>query len=253
MRTSNGWLKSLQNLKGLSWLFTRRSRASGRSSTSPVPNSTASARPTNIFHRCTDISLESFLDCLLNRNLRRLLKYGDAQDHHLAEAWEQVYTEYCDLTGSTQYKTIRTVRNDYQNLHAKREAIRCALIVLAQRYSEKMVRLIRDYGYNYAFNWEDPASYRKDMEVMTARLKALDIPLGIKKQEYERLITGYESREVTVNDWNMMIGQVEKFMQFHINRREITVSEFAAYKRMMELQFEADKKELEKMRNKGNG
>ena len=182
-----------------------------------------------------------------------MLKYGDATYNQLAEAWEQVYTEYCDITGSTQYKSIQNVRNDYLAIHSKREALRIALLVLAQRHSEKMVKLIHDYGYNYKFNWDDPVSYRKDMESMTARVKGLDLPLQIKKEAYEKLITGYEGKEVTVHDWNLLIGAVEKFMQFHINRREVTVSEFAAYKRMMEEQYEADRKELDKIKNRPRG
>jgi hypothetical protein len=200
--------------------------------------------------------LDVFLDCLVNNNLNRLIKSGNPPIHAINEAWECLYTEYIDIAGGTQTRQLMTINADLNAIRCKHEKIRIALIVLANRYSKDMVQVIQNYGYTNKFNWEDPVSYQNDLTSMTGRLSVISLAWQIKEREKEALIselTKDGAKKMTMQDWELHLASLHKFMNGRIDKKTTSVSEYAAAKKLFELNNEAENRELEKMKGMKHG
>jgi len=81
----------------------------------------------NILCKCSEVTLEIFIDCLVNENYRRLLREGEATGEELVEAWELLYSDYVRLSGSKSQASVLTLIKSVELLNAKITAVGMAL------------------------------------------------------------------------------------------------------------------------------
>src|SRR5690606_32938883 len=56
----------------------------------------------NLYRSCSTLSMELFLQCLCDGNLKALIIEGGATDEELQEAWLIILSEYHELKGDIQ-------------------------------------------------------------------------------------------------------------------------------------------------------
>lgn len=201
-----------------------------------------STKPSNLYHRCSETPLDVFIDCFVNKNLMRLVKFGKANAKQVNEAWEELFTDYCEILGSPQYSRMVALIKDIGGLQSKMLAINLALRVLSVRYSYKCVQVLRKFGYNYKFSISDPDAYFKDLETVQKKSKSSELALDRALLEYKALFEKSEGEAPTYEVFQKNLVELSKYMGFRINPKEVTVSEYVAIIKRREREIELNKR-----------
>ena len=134
-------------------------------------------------------------------------------------------------------------------LRSKILTIASCLNVLAYRPSHKCIELLHQFGYKFSFNHLDHEGYLSDLQAMGTRLKGLNLVLTQKEKE----LIGFQNKDkgdqLTADKFTMIIAVIEKYMGFKINSKELTVSEFVAYRKMFDAEMKAMEDQLKKTKN----
>jgi hypothetical protein len=246
MKISNASLKNTLNLKRLRLLFSDKVKDI-HSSTSTA-RSSCRLHPLNLYQHCSDLPLSIFIDCLINKNLRRLTKSGNPTQKELTSAWDQIYSEYCDLSGSPGYKVYMLLNKEIGYLRSKILAVKCCLEVLRYRPSDKAISQLRAYGYAYVFDFEDKVSYLKDLTMVGSKIKTAELALELKTKELLKMNSESKSDTLTESTFTDIMTALSKYIGHRIDPKEITVSEFASIRKMYDQEMEHLRKESEKLK-----
>lgn len=248
MKTSRNLLKGSLIRKALSLVSLKRKTVTP-SSNQPAQSS-GSGIASNLYHRCSDLPLDIFIDCEVDKAYHRLIRHGTAPFTEAVKAWQMIYDEYSDLLNDVNSRTIKAVVDDFNHTNTKLHIIRGSLVVLSHTYSEQAVKRLRNLGYKYQFNPENLEQYKKDLEAVNSKSKSLELVMEIKKKQYGDTVKKYEGKSITKKDWLDQIAVVSEFMKFRINAKEVTVSEYISYRQLMERSNEQTRREIEKLKSK---
>ncbi|MEA5110368.1 hypothetical protein SDC9_36965 [bioreactor metagenome] len=206
----------------------------------------------NLYTRCSSTPLDVFIDALVNKNLGRLVIYGKATHKQINDAWELLFTEYCEISGSPQYQGLVNLTREIGSLQSKLLSIRLCVKVLAYRYSARAVSTLRRFGYNYKFNLQDPEGYLRDIKAVMTKSKSVEIALDQSLVEYDKLLKESDGKNLTEDYFQKALVELSKFMGFRVNAREVTVSEYVAMikRREREIQLSLNQN---KRKEKPNG
>jgi len=189
--------------------------------------------PLNIYTRCRELPLDVFIDVLINKNLKRLIKHGSAGLHELGEAWDRIFWEYCDLSGSEDYRTFIYNAKDLGYAESKLRIMVICQFVLSNRYSQDCVNALRKFGFNGEFPVDNQARYNADLEKLANRIRSAQLEYSVKLKESESFLPKSRAENITEETFDKALIAMSKFMGFRISRKEITVSEFLSIKKLM--------------------
>lgn len=189
--------------------------------------------PLNIYARCRELPLDIFIDVLLNKNLKRLIKYGSAGLHELGEAWDRIFWEYCDLSGSEDYRNFIYTAKDLGFAESKLRIFIICQYVLSNRYSQDCINSLRKFGFTGEFPIDNLAKYNSDLERLSNRVSSAQLEYSVKLKESESFMPKSRAEYITEETFDKALIAMSKFMGFKIHRKDITVSEFLAIKKMM--------------------
>jgi hypothetical protein len=178
----------------------------------------------NISCKCSEVTLDEFIDCLLNGNLRRLLRAGEATDAELQKAWECLYSEYSELSGDKAYAYMFSLMKSVSVLRAK-------LVIMQDFLSSGNTERLRKIGYT------------GDTNKIIARAKREAVELASKEKELEKM-QDKQDRTVKESDYDDWIISVGKYLGYGIKRKEILLSEFLSATRAMQREYEAKRKSI---------
>lgn len=227
MTTQKGWPSLSQKIKGLSSLFTQNPTVPGPSSISPVQNSVKS-NPMNLYQHCSECPLEVFIDALVNHNLNRLVRGGRPTEEEIGKAWQNLFFEYCDLSGTKSYRQLFAINKEIGILHSRRLTIQLCIRVLSVHPMESAKQELRRAGYNYKFDHNTWGEYVNDLKNVSERSRSIEIALKEREFEYEQAIKQYGGKEITTHDFEKILVELSKYMGFRLSPREMTVSEYVA-------------------------
>lgn len=172
--------------------------------------------------------LDIFIDCLVDNNFERLIKRGKANDYILLSNWENIFIEYCELSGTTHFKKMLSLMREIGSLKSRLMAIDTCIYVLANKYSFYCVTTLRKLGYDYKFDRNNFADYVKDIELVNNKKKTIELTIAQKETEYSNLLQ--ESKDANIDrvffDKQLII--LSKWIGFSLRKREITVSEYVS-------------------------
>jgi hypothetical protein len=179
-----------------------------------------------IARRCSEVTLDEFIDCLVNDNLRRLVRSGAATDEQLRAAWEKLYDEYAKLSGNRSHI--------YSFLLMKTISVMRAKMVLVKEFltSDNMDVLHR-------------IGYTGDVNQIIARVKREAVELQGKEKELERIRKGNVGESINESDFTAWIVSVSKYIGYRIDRKTTLLLEFLTMNKLM-----IDELEMMKKRNK---
>ena len=181
----------------------------------------------NISCKCSEVTLDEFIDCLINNNLRRLVRSGSPSDEELQAAWAALYSEYSELTGNREYQYYFSV---YRSVYA-------------MRVKMHIVQLILSNPENINLDDLQALGYKGDIDKIIARLKFETIELLSKEKELENMKKkeGGTVKESDFDDWVISVG---KYLGYGIKRKEMLLSEFLSAHRAMQREYEAKRKSV---------
>lgn len=228
---------SLQRLNKLLLPFTAILRVFGISSR-PTARKCPRSLPTNIYHTCNDTPLSVFIDCSVDHNYKSLIKYGHAKPADLARAWELIYSEYSDNSGSTTGKVLINLSKDISYHDAKLRAVGLCLKVLSHGPNRDCIHVLRDiYGYNYPFDINNPEEYARSLETIAHRTGSIVFTLQLKKAEYDRESLKVSGKPMTRESFYDILAVLFEHYHSRIDPKTTTVTEFISYKKRYEAEM----------------
>jgi hypothetical protein len=178
---------------------------------------------------------------MINGNLYRLIKpavitHGFCQVRELTpqeeaefnlelqQAWEQLYTEYSELSGNKQHKYYFAL---YKSVYAMKLKMHIAQLILTDPQ----------------INLDDlhALGYKGDVKSIVARLKFETIELQTKEKELKRM-TDKQTGTIKESDFDEWIVSVGKYLGYQIKRKEMILSEFLAANKAMTREIDAKNK-----------
>jgi len=210
---------------------------------------TKRVHPQNLYQHCSDLPMSIFIPCLIDKKLSLLIKHGKASQREVLTAWDQIYSEYCYLSGSKPYQVYMLLTKDIEFLQGKLSIIKMCLRLLTFRPSEKAITQLRSFGYTYAFDFSKPKSYYDDIKSVALKSKTIELTLEIKRKELEKLKKESDGEEMTRERFTEILTALAKYMGGGLfDTKILTVSEFASIRKQYDNEVEALKKESEKIR-----
>lgn len=253
MRISKIWLKGMHGLRAIFVSFTGKAKISIISLTTRhrKPRHTI---PSNLYHRCSELPLSVFITCTVDKDYRGLVKYGHATQSQLNHCWNELYSEYAEISGGDSYKLLMNLTRDIGYLESKLLCIGLCLKVLTHRPDEKCIKILHNYGYKYVFDIKQPELYAKNLETVAIRAGAVKLSIQQKRAELDKKQGRTENKPITRETFAKILASLSKHMGFRIDPQETTVSEFVSYRHNLESEIEYLKKsELKEQQTASTG
>jgi len=193
--------------------------------------------PSSLFIHANQTPLDVFIDCLVNKNLVRLVRAGKATSRELSEAWEQLFSEYCELSGSPKYQHMLNLLRQMGGMKSKILSVKLCITVLESRHSEKCIQVLKRFGYKHHFNPGDQEAYYKDLKAVATKIKSTELALDQAEKEYTKLIekTG---EKITEQQFDEALLDLSKYMGYRIDKHQITVAEYVLMIKRMNKEYE---------------
>jgi hypothetical protein len=166
---------------------------------------------------------------MINGNLKRLDRSGEADEPVLQQAWEKLYSEYVELSGNKQHAY-------YFNLYKS---------VYSMRLKMHIAQLILSDPENIDISELKALGYRGDIKSIVARLKFETVELQTKEKELHK-ITDKKDGSIKENDFDEWIISVGKYLGYQIRRKEMILSEFLSANKAMIKEHEAQSRAVKK-------
>src|SRR5574343_1820882 len=176
--------------------------------------------PANIYRHCSELPLYIFIDCLVNKNLAKLIRSGEATARELLAAWDGIFYEYCDISGSTDYRVYFLLSKEIGFLKSKILAIQVSLDCLRLRPSEKAVNVLRGFGYSYPFDYTNPESYQADIARVESKAKTHQVTLRIKEKEMEKITAAGE--RITERDFDQLRTNIWIHYKLRVDNHQVS-------------------------------
>lgn len=201
----------------------------------------------NTFHQCRETPLSIFIDCIVDHNLQSLIRYGRPTESQIQQAWDELYQEYCDLSGGSSYKLLVSLANDIATIDRKITHIQICLRVLSMTDSVTCAGILRKYGYKYAFDRSRPAEFRADLDRVFNKAKVFEVVLSQKVAQREKLISQIpKGGEITREYFDRVLVDLAKHQGYRLDSFTITVGEYCHIKGAYEREIEYMNKQAEK-------
>lgn len=195
---------------------------------------------------CSETSLHDFVRCYFHKEYKVLSGGDKCSEKELFESWQQIYEEYCLLSGSHDYAKILKCLNEIIRLQKILLHGRAAVTVLSYKYSQNDIDVLKQIGFNYEFSKDDRKSYDKYVINCANRLKGFEVQLQIQVKKQAELFNLDENgqpkqqqKEQTEADFLKSVAIVGKSNGYHISLKQTSLSEWAG---MVKLHNEMNQK-----------
>ncbi len=177
------------------------------------------------------LTLDQFIRINLSGDTTILLKSGKASPEQLSAAWGEIVAEYAELSNTNEYQAGMKVMTEYGYLKNRYVMLVMAVKVLHYKYDDDCVEILKRAGYNYEFSATNPVALLKDLELVSKKMKTIQVQLEQKAAEVENMS---KDVQVTENTWTDSIAAISKFMGFRIDRNVVSVAEYVGYQRQLQ-------------------
>lgn len=131
--------------------------------------------------------MNQFRACIERSELSALVIQGEATAEQIAEAWTNIFYEYCDLIGATETRYRIKLAAEINFEKKKNECVGSWLKILELCYSEKIVNALRILDIDNDLNPDDPEQYLADIKQIQGELNFNRLLVRIKEAEYKSI------------------------------------------------------------------
>lgn len=163
----------------------------------------------------------------------------------LAEAWSNIYAEYCDLNEDNQTIYLLHLQREIALLSITLSECEPCLYFLSFIYHEGLVEKLKEYHYDYPFNPADQQQYNNSLEAIYNRLSPLRLKLENAKKEYEQYLKSRITENISEDYFDKMLIRLSRFYRILLRAQEITVREFVLMLKEYLEYIQAKKQSLE--------
>ena len=172
--------------------------------------------------------MDKFIDCLINNNHKCLVNSGEATEAEIQAAWEKIWEEYCVLLNQPNYKIILKTLQNIVLYESKLIAIDYCMIVLSRQYSEPCIEILKKFGFDYKFDFNDKEQFDKDIQNVQSVSKITLIKLKDERNNYSNHLKKTQSKSRKETDFDKTFISLSKFMGYKVSPYSTTVSEYCS-------------------------
>lgn len=227
----------------LRWPLSKRKTDSSRKGRSTTKASRDS-ESWSIYRSCRELPLSKFIDITLNKNLSLLDKnYNLDADvspdrvpsEFLLAIWAEINLEYTELMDNGSMKTLLENTASIELLRINFNLITSMVEVLTQMHVPELVDILKEYGYNFQFDPNNPVKYQKDLARVLTQAKALIMQIKMKEAEARAIAPKEEAAgEATQDDWEDSLIALSDDAGYPLDPSKITVYQYTSrYKNLM--------------------
>lgn len=191
----------------------------------------------SLYTRCRDLPLSRFIRCACDGDLKALCRFPIIPQTILRRTWAHISEEYAKLSGSPGYEKSFALSKEIAREHTKLELIKMCLRILIVKHSKESINRLRELGYTYRFDWDNPAAFRKDLERVGKSAAMIALELENKRKQYDKILSG--AKPMAKNSFMQALAILSKYMGFRINPQEVTVEEYLTMQKQMNKETQA--------------
>lgn len=222
------------------WSFGRKASSSNlRKSEAQPPKESLSPK---WYRHITELPLNRYIDCLVNRNLAALVIQGFPDQNDLATAWVTIQYEYIDARGDAEYKVYASQLKELNLYNIEYGRTQMAIQGLSDLYTwsvdndlteemrvqrEKMASTLNKIlTTDFSFDFDDPDKFIANIQRAYNRSKGLKIRIGLLKAHMEALERKFgEKEQVDETYFRSLLITLSDAAGYQL-RDDITVFEF---------------------------
>jgi len=179
-----------------------------------------------IIDNCSDLKLNIFVKILTDGEITKLIIEGEPPIEELEKAWNKIYSEYCNLTKSSNYTYVFKTNKEIGELKSKVLAVQLALQSLIYAETNEAIEVLKKCGFRF-----EPNNKEKCIKSIHSRIKTDEVRLELKVKELEDYMKKHktESPKVKESDYTISLINISKYrgMNGILRASEITVQEYA--------------------------
>lgn len=220
--------------------FRRRTISAGETS---IQRISEDLKSWNIYRSIRELPLDRFIRISTDAdmNLSYLDKdYPNTNDisncptMELFEVWDKINMEYTNEMDTGLLKETISLHITIDHLVVKFQTIAGIITVLNQSYDADLIEILKEYGYNYAFNWDKQDQFKTDLKRVISVSKNILVDIEKKKSDLVSMMPTGESKTKTVDDWEEDMIILNDDAGYPIDWSTETVSTFIKrYKRLL--------------------
>lgn len=191
----------------------------------------ASSRPTELYHSCSQLPLNIFIDCIIDGNLNGLVIRGSIDKEVLASAWLNIYYEYISINHSSETEYIHKLQVDVSLLNDEIQNVETCLLYLSPEYinlcngrHEEVIDLLKYYGYRQTIDIN--TDYSKVLIGIQNQLAPKKMRRDGKAKELDEYIKAKSKDKVTRSHFDSILIRLSRFQGYHVRAKDVTVVEY---------------------------
>lgn len=175
------------------------------------------------FTSCNDLTLYLFIQVLTTGEQRYLIRSGKPSKEQLKAAWEQIFSEYTELSENKQGNYLLTLLREYYSIPNKIQIIQTIVDELAKGYNKDLIEKLRLLGFRHQYTEE---TYIRDLKITVTQAKGLILKYQNLYNDLERLQS--QDSKADPSDYDLILSELSKYQGYRLDPKVITVSEFCA-------------------------
>lgn len=180
--------------------------------------------PQQVWDNC-ELPLWNFIQVIVTNSLTPLIRNGNPTDQQLAEAWNNIFTEYCDIYTSTNQTYVLQIQREIRYIESKLDIIQICIDRLKISYYEPAIAELREYGFDYPYT---PDTMFEDLQNTVAEAQYLVVQKGVKEGEYAKYLAENAKEEVKETDYDDILSELSKFQGYHLRSKDLSVREYVS-------------------------
>jgi hypothetical protein len=168
-----------------------------------IPNQILS-KPSYLITKCEDLIFEIFIQIFCDGDHTRLGE-GDTE-----LAWDNIRSEYNQLTGGLAYAKSITLLRDINFLSAKLQVVEQVTDMMRIYYLPELGEILSEYSLKYTWENIPEEQYQKQIEAVISKSKTWYIQLIAKKKEWDDQQAAPDDKKIDrsyFEEWMIALSQ----------------------------------------------
>lgn len=162
---------------------------------------------------CDKLPLINFISCLVEKDLKQLIIFGNPPEEVLLEQWNIIYSEYAKLIGDENIVVLLHHISEINAINSRISRVRGLVYMLGKMYNPELAALLKEQGFDLPF--ED----NEDLNSLLDRVMTL-----LKREERER-----DELQKTINEMQKTDTEEDSITSVYFDETLLTYSEVFSY------------------------
>ncbi|RYE40024.1 MAG: hypothetical protein EOP48_25150 [Sphingobacteriales bacterium] len=176
---------------------------------------------------CADLPLYNFIKIAVTGDLTWIYAEQKKPWHRHGDEkgiWQDIFAEYNELSGNRNSAHVYVLVRLITSLNNKLRIVHSAVDVLSRQYNKSLCDMLIKMGFRFSFS---PETLVQDLQFTLTNAKSMFIKREEAEKEYAEM--NKDSKRASEKDYNALIAQLSKYMQFKIDPKTTSVLDFISY------------------------